>query len=111
MINTRSQGLQNDKVVSKVTVVSAACRILKHAPNKTMRFVDLANSLFKEVGNEMAEIKKHHFKIIEYFSKVSLFEVRREPKNDMIRLSPYLEAAIDAHSFQLLRQSLSVLID
>lgn len=94
---------------SKILVVSAACRLLKHAPNKTMRFVDLANNLFKEVGQEMAEVKKRYYKLIEYFSKVSLFEVKREPKNDTIRLSPYLDACVDAHSFQLLRQSLAFL--
>jgi len=93
---------------SDADIISAALKALKKSPNKAMRFVDLANCLRKEVApKQMVEVKQKHVKLIEFFSGIELFELSREGTHAVIRLSPYLEASVDAHSFFLLRQSLA----
>lgn len=91
---------------SDANVISVALKALKKT--KAMRFVELANCLRKEARpKDLADVKKKHAKLIHFFSEVELFEVYRDGSHAVIRLSPFLEAAVDAHSFFLLRQSLA----
>ena len=102
-LNSRSAALYSDDVSAKAVV--CAIKLLKKAPRHRMLFVTLANGIRDTISKEdMVFLKQKHFKLIDFFSKVVLFEVTREP--DTIRLTPYLEASLDAHSFRLLHHSM-----